>query len=1339
MKIGIQTHGENGSHIYTTDSPEMEHMGLSSYSYFQASGMLIDSIGGKNITGGIESFFEQITQGSSCSECTARYMKFNKSTGGYAEEGLAGSEVKSLIEWHERFTGSSRYAQNPSNDYTSTEASGVLASISNGLSGCITFLASGLSVDYTAPENDAGCEKDFVAKINLYFTNRSDEDQNQIIQKFEAMAGIPSTAAGTPYSWQGTNKAITENHPGVLSPVKPGAEKNTSNMVAAPIAKSYCANTGRWEFGTQQVLVRLLTNVEGVSETEVDSETFDNLSYEELSNPGSVFYLSNFTTGWASPIYPQNKNPSLAMPAFVTKACDTRNTKEKIIVVNRSTRDYALGELAMACKICGEWILTPLGDPKPVVFNPVINKWRFQKFIVDADSYFKNWKYWNSLDYDGELKVYTLPPPLLPRDEREFSDNVSPQDYETSITRMYFIDMSAIPDALNNDYSKIAKANLNASKSVETLRNWSNTQWGEFTIPTKADEINEGNIIVPSNRYWQSTSADQMGYHTGGWNNKNIIGHTNISFPPPSKDGDDDDETLWAYKFNHFWGPIFNDGYDAGKISNINDNQVSFKSARLLNRAIDTSYFYPYAGDIAINDDTANYNMQHDEDRFMFKDTSPSWPQFPAEMALLGGMNAKNGGPQECFDIIKSGIGPSLINNSCYVAIGNVMEEDASGIPKRWDWLYIDDEQEDDYLVNDLYDLKPNSNSITFMPLCAESVGSPDKFSGSIGQVKLGSRGDLDPSIFILRRLYMTARGFDGNLDLMAGSIFAPGKVYKSRYPFLEESTWITGTSEGVPDSSLTHTWGGSFFTREEIPRDMKSFNGGEVTRSYDVIPYDYAVRQTANHSNGGPSIWSASNFNDDDYSSIDKGISDDADCVGVVCAKVSMSWNQETIPIQIAERFGLTGKGVTFNVGANETNLAVGFLGIPVFNVGPTAGQATRVDTPQWGSTKDSSSQGGLYSFCTNALYARVFSQWPEKQTLFDGRYFGVLHFNPGHINQTVEADLVSDGVTFDGVWNPAISRTSPYRTANLPDYQRYVDKITEAVDFRVPTYADPRPSSGEEGAAPRLDNEVVPTGTQINRCGAGTTVLRPEDEWRVNPIRRGQLFAIAANGQRVFRYFKRVIGVTDDTDNWKYNYQVDEDGELAVDEDGDPIDDGRGEDYSVNDEVGLSGGSGFSAKIKITSVNDDGGVTGFEVLDKGEGYLPSNFKSTSWGSAEDRLEDPLTLVASVNIKTKKPTAKGLKLGPLVGVVYDRLEEDLGPKESSSLTRLSTASAGGERGIITSQKTTSISLTNPSANNRYDVFFHFHNDIQHTLAAWREWNSSQQNGLQQFCSISIG
>lgn len=115
----------------------------------------------------------------------------------------------------------------------------------------------------------------------------------------------------------------------------------------------------------------------------------------------------------------------------------------------------------------------------------------------------------------------------------------------------------------------------------------------------------------------------------------------------------------------------------------------------------------------------------------------------------------------------------------------------------------------------------------------------------------------------------------------------------------------------------------------------------------------------------------------------------------------------------------------------------------------------------PSWGSADDS-----YNSFGTLALHIRIFDYWPQNQTVFDSRYFSVLHFNPGELTTT-------EGTT--------------------------------SVDLLTPKY--------ESG-------DILKYGSTVSK----TEKLLPQSGWAKNTIRRGQLLT---NGN--FHYLKHVIGLGD------------------------------------------------------------------------------------------------------------------------------------------------------------------------------------------------------------------
>ena len=79
------------------------------------------------------------------------------------------------------------------------------------------------------------------------------------------------------------------------------------------------------------------------------------------------------------------------------------------------------------------------------------------------------------------------------------------------------------------------------------------------------------------------------------------------------------------------------------------------------------------------------------------------------------------------------------------------------------------------------------------------------------------------------------------------------------------------------------------------------------------------------------------------------------------------------------------------------------------------------------------------------------------------------------------------------------------------------------------------------------------------------------------------------------------------------------------------------------------------------------------------------------------------------------------------------------GPKEVKSPLLLSADTAPTEEGIITATKSKSfvIKSENRSPNDSYDIFFHFHNDISHTMAYAIDFGGMVPS-YQQFIETSM-
>jgi len=353
----------------------------------------------------------------------------------------------------------------------------------------------------------------------------------------------------------------------------------------------------------------------------------------------------------------------------------------------------------------------------------------------------------------------------------------------------------------------------------------------------------------------------------------------------------------------------------------------------------------------------------------------------------------------------------------------------------------------------------------------------------------------------------------------------------------------------------------------------------------------------------------------------------------------------------------------------------------------------------PQWGSAEDNAS-----SFGTTALHVRIFDQWPDEQTIYDPRYFGVLHFNPLHPSGGIVKSKLIDGDTTPDLtdWNP---------TKTLPKYPRYVDQDETSVDFRIPTYAVPG-TLVDAAFNNSDDNQVIPIGAKVDKDGCNGKAIRPQTEWRVNPIRRGQL--LTGGG---FRYYKRSIGLGSDY--------------IVIN---------GGEGFTVDQEISLPKG----AIGKVTQVDSKGAIVKLTVdtFKKGEGFTVSDFAGTYQeplknSSGEPILDSEGKPITVTKYGLKANISGGSKIANILfsnGVIYDKLAFDACPLESTSgPVRLTLPSYRGEK-ASEGTNVSSVELS-PNKDGKYDAFYFFHNDILHTVLEPEAFIP----GFQQYVKLEIG
>lgn len=470
------------------------------------------------------------------------------------------------------------------------------------------------------------------------------------------------------------------------------------------------------------------------------------------------------------------------------------------------------------------------------------------------------------------------------------------------------------------------------------------------------------------------------------------------------------------------------------------------------------------------------------------------------------------------------------------------------------------------------------------------------------------------------------------------------------------------------------------------------------------------------------------------------------ANCVGITAGmcKITKDGGGD-INFEVKQDVGLAAEphntGTTYNI----TDIAGLFGTLFGFNSG-----GITYDNPQWGSSDD-----GIDSFGTTALHIRIFDDWPDKDTFFDPRYFAVLHFNavPDPLDEATLGYLPAFGelpryqffgskfgdlvnkygdnvgnfyLQADGVDPPKDEYgkiTVKYIT--YEERPRSVDKIECDVDFRVPTL-DTAVTLGTRtlGNIPDKDTgTVLMPGTQINKG----TQIRPEAEWRVNPIRRGQL--LTGGG---FYYFKSVIGLDQGSGAWVQ----------------------RGTGFKPKDVIKCENG----VVITVTQITDDGngGIANFEFIKEdtdipylknagkaelcfGEGFLPSDFASSETVLGVKELVNGEWILGTcykLTIPSTSEDGEPAILEYYYGRVWGKLMYDAPPVEHVPVTRISVGSKKGQIGRtsdLSVQQSVSKTLS-PNESGDYRLFTFFHNDIGSTPATQRTFSP----GYRQYLDLNI-
>jgi len=386
------------------------------------------------------------------------------------------------------------------------------------------------------------------------------------------------------------------------------------------------------------------------------------------------------------------------------------------------------------------------------------------------------------------------------------------------------------------------------------------------------------------------------------------------------------------------------------------------------------------------------------------------------------------------------------------------------------------------------------------------------------------------------------------------------------------------------------------------------------------------------------------------------------------------------------------------------------------------------------------------------SALVARVYHHHPRDQTLFDPRTFAVHHFNPG---LRYAYDLFMDN---DGKESGVLIPTGSGRADNGSFYKTYEDS-----GFRIGnSSADIRVLSRyqeETGEAP-FDAVPIPTGTLIfvdateENAGRKPKVIE-QAFYPVDRCRIGKLLPYA--------YDRNVIGIPKG-----YSELLTFSGGMVLYQNvqnklaknvSDLVVTILGSGYRVGDIVG---NKALNIQLQVIELSE-GLISELKVINRG---VIDNVRV----KYEDTVSQTIGSAVTVNDTIQSEVGAGFRAFFTHGKVYGKLFVDPKPtlirfdgtdnihisskilKPQHATSNATNAAVEGEAFVNDLEAVTVINVNKDaldfngksiaSADGKYDVFLHFHNDITMTwLASNQDFHGDRNNAAEcaeQYITLNI-
>lgn len=748
------------------------------------------------------------------------------------------------------------------------------------------------------------------------------------------ISAVPQTAEGLQYGFKETNSVGIGSY---VAPYEGGAD-NPKNTATGNLRLTYDPTTGEFESGTQQVLVRLVDDVDAVEMTNIDGKTLLESTVDECySDIESDVYMGGFTKGRGIPLSMENGNPYMYGPNF-KGGCNSSTDKSVIIVVNRSPQSFKGGRVVMCSRINGEWVIIPTGGEAAGNRKISFGNFEYQQYIIPADRYF------------------TLP---------TSSKRVLPTAIAETLRKCYYTALAEqndprYADPEMNDLSKIVLLNMFASlipQDVEDPIGYLNEEYDEDTARSILQSINEEDInsvnqfiidtaeylITPGgedeNTYNEITNMLPKNVGLKNARKFSISGFAN----PDTVDDRRSEEPAYGDEVAFFWGMIFPDGYKT-------DGTARFIGANL---------------------EEINRNPLLRDDK-NFKEMS-----ITANIAL-----------PDLKDQFKNLLILDQIKNSSQFEFGSEYTVNPLNYSKKTAGIFV---------YKDLFTALGNDimystyNMVSLNSLADYRFNALQRFNsiGEDGAITTGQNvfglepvkpGKIQFSSMSIEHLYSKSLLLSDNyVTLYASREYYDPLFFRDGTP-PALNVWFSQTF-----NDYLYDWWGPNRVDEEFLAESSVDDGNAYN-----LPYLVTSRFTAAMVQRHPSPLGTANFI---VPSIpDKnGVTPRSVVMPVLTCKSKIKTSAEALSFEVTQFLGMPKRQVVSPGDVGDlTILPIGLIGL----AWQTPDTPVSVQGfPQWG---DRTNTDGVDNFGTSSLHVRIFDGWPIEQTIYLGNCFTPLHFNP-------------------------------------------------------------------------------------------------------------------------------------------------------------------------------------------------------------------------------------------------------------------------------------------------------------------------------------------------------